>query len=148
MRMVADAIYIAEAQSGCGGWLKTLTSFKIAQAAVNSVLERVAPKDDLPPSLLSEDLERRAIKVSGEAVATALWRAVQQADAALPLNQGTEGQAQLSVAKQDLALILKRTINPVHDVHVLRDSAGVQSEMIQAAADLREKMRQTRKDTK
>ena len=148
MRMMADAIHIFDEPAGSKRWTDNPVTFHLAQEAVIAVLARVAPKDDLPNSVLSGELQSKATKAGGQAIASFLWRKVQLADPALPLQRGTAEQAKNSVAKHDLALLLARTKNAALDLKVLRDLDLSEIELDQAKAELLKKMRQTEKDEK
>jgi hypothetical protein len=150
MRMIADAIHTAEERAHMGRWLQSLTVFKIAMAAAIGVLDRVAPPDDspLPPSLLNDDLVNRATKSVGEAVATSVWKRVQQADPALPVHRVSTANARASIAKHDLAELLERTQNAARDLGALQQITLVEGEIVDVKTSVMAELAKSKEKSK
>ena len=113
-RMMADAVHFAGKDGSPVDWLKDPIAFRSGRAAINALLDFVAPTDEVDMSDL-DPLLQSLFNATGSLKARQMWANVRSGDIALPLSSGSAEEARKSVAKRDLLDLLDRTLRGVHD---------------------------------
>lgn len=89
-------------------WLDSPYAFDQVAKAVAAVLEAIRPAGELPSSV--DDALDHGGRMQGKLNALEAWRAVQVADAKLPLTKGARHQYKLSALKSDIGDIADRAV--------------------------------------
>jgi hypothetical protein len=113
MRMMADAVHVGSKDGEPVDWLSDPVAYVLARAAINSILDFVAPNE--VEAAINNPLLQSYSNAKGALRARLMWSDVRSGDLALPLGRGSPDEAQKSVAKSDLLNLLDRTLNTVHD---------------------------------
>jgi len=107
LELMAKAIQFKDADGQPGRWLESPDDFEIAIAAALAVLEAVRPK-----GFVDRDNPFLQVATRGQAenIASEIWRAIQDANPALPLNKGSREDHRNAIAKTDLGEIADRAL--------------------------------------
>jgi hypothetical protein len=116
MRMMADAVHVGSRDGQPVDWLADPVAFVFARAAINAVLDVVAPSG--VDAAINDSLLQSHADAKGALRARLMWKDVRSGDVALPLGHGSPDEAQKSVAKRDLLDVLDRTAGDAHDDHL------------------------------
>jgi hypothetical protein len=86
-------------------WLNDPFAFEQAVKIVAAVLEAIRPPGEIEPQ---SDVLQDVIKMAPTQTSATLWKAIQDANPALPLTEGTRKQHLASILKTDLGEIANR----------------------------------------
>jgi hypothetical protein len=115
MRMMSDAIHLSQKEGNDESWLDDPFRFRVALAAMRSIVEAVEPRSSLP-----DDAESQIIpNTLGAVIAGKLWEGVNQAKDSIELRSGSLADHINSIARSDIGEdVFGRALEGIR--HILR----------------------------
>jgi len=115
MRMMSDAIQLSQKGENGENWLDDPFRFRVALAAMRSVVEAIEPHSSLP-----DDAESQIIpNTLGAVIAGKLWEGVNQAKDSIELGSGSLADRINSIARSDIGEdVFGRALEGIR--HILR----------------------------